>query len=306
MDPGEALDDDSSATQEPRLQSCVFSTAALTVVLVSKHDPVDTSVPVLCGYFRNSTISSCLLVFHLVHLLVLSIDCSDEKIVADVLQVTSVLEPRSCCRDVICGALADNLDQYPHVKEISSNPLVEWTQQLKSVGGGRNINHYTRAVGRGVLIGIFTRSESIGRQTISVRIRQLQFRSISSWQAVGEGVEVQGASQSESYSHLRTGDETMSCRVGVIPACEVPVVTCDDGVLLPLGHILSIPLSNTRSTSVSQHNSTKRSHSVRQAIPFNSGSDLFTTGGDVKCTLGFESLSQSLFHEASHSTHVLV
>merc|ERR1719244_1872441 len=190
MDPGEALDDDSSATQEPRLQSCVFSTAALAVVLVSKHDPVDTSITVLCGYLRNSTISSCLLVFHLVHLLVLSIYCSDEKIVADVLQVTSVLEPGSCCRDVICGALANDLDQYPHIKEISSNPLVEWTQQLKSVRGGRNINHYTRAVSWGMLIGILAGIKSISRQSISVRIGQLKFRSVRSWQAVGERVKV--------------------------------------------------------------------------------------------------------------------
>ena len=46
----------------------------------------------------------------------------------------------------------------------------------------------------------------------------------------------------------------MSGGVGVVTASEVPVVAGDDRVLLPLLHVLSVPLTNARSTGVSEDN----------------------------------------------------
>ena len=46
----------------------------------------------------------------------------------------------------------------------------------------------------------------------------------------------------------------MSGGVGVVSASEVPVVAGDDRVLLPLLHVLSVPLTNARSTGVSEDN----------------------------------------------------
>ena len=45
----------------------------------------------------------------------------------------------------------------------------------------------------------------------------------------------------------------MSLRVGVVPSCEVPVVAGDDGVLLSLLDVLSVPLTNAWPTGISQH-----------------------------------------------------
>ena len=42
----------------------------------------------------------------------------------------------------------------------------------------------------------------------------------------------------------------MSLRIGVIPSSEVPIVAGDDGVLLPLLDVLSVPLTNARPTSI--------------------------------------------------------
>lgn len=48
----------------------------------------------------------------------------------------------------------------------------------------------------------------------------------------------------------------MSGRVSIIPGSEVPVVGGDDSVLLPLLHILPVPLANAGSTSISKDHST--------------------------------------------------
>ena len=45
----------------------------------------------------------------------------------------------------------------------------------------------------------------------------------------------------------------MSLRVGVVPSSEVPVVAGDDGVLLSLLDVLSVPLTNARPTGIRQH-----------------------------------------------------
>merc|ERR1719154_263624 len=115
-----------------------------------------------------------------------------------------------------------------------------------------------------------------------------------------------GSSKCEGNGHLRAGDKAMSGRVGIIPACEVPVIASHDGVLLSLGNILSVPLSDARSTGISQNDSSELSHGVGQSIPLNSGSDLLTARGYVKCSLGLHALGQCLLHKAGDSAHVLV
>ena len=59
---------------------------------------------------------------------------------------TSVLEPRPGGGDVVGGALALDLDEDPHVGEVSADPLVEGGEELQSVGGGRNVNSNGAAI----------------------------------------------------------------------------------------------------------------------------------------------------------------
>ncbi len=47
----------------------------------------------------------------------------------------------------------------------------------------------------------------------------------------------------------------MGGRVRIVPSSEVPIVAGDDGVGLPFLDILSVPLSNARSTGVGQDHS---------------------------------------------------
>ena len=59
---------------------------------------------------------------------------------------TSVLEPRPGGGDMVGGALALDLDEDPHVGEVSADPLVEGGEELQSVGGGRHVNSHGAAI----------------------------------------------------------------------------------------------------------------------------------------------------------------
>ena len=45
----------------------------------------------------------------------------------------------------------------------------------------------------------------------------------------------------------------MSLGIGIVSSREVPVVAGDDGVLLSLLDVLSVPLTNARPTGICQH-----------------------------------------------------
>ena len=70
VDPGEGLDNDGPAAQEPWLQSSVFTGRTLAVVLVSEDDPVDAGVLVLPGDLRDSAVLARLLVLHLKRIMI--------------------------------------------------------------------------------------------------------------------------------------------------------------------------------------------------------------------------------------------
>merc|ERR1719331_1656761 len=131
-------------------------TLLLQVVLVTKHHPVDAGFFVLPSHIRHTSKSASILVL----LLVLRVDGGDQQVVADVLQVATVLQPGPGGRDVVGGALALNLDQDSHVGQIRSDPLVEGSQQLQPVGGGGDINNNLGAICRWMLVGVLAGVET--------------------------------------------------------------------------------------------------------------------------------------------------
>ena len=79
-----------------------------------------------------------------------------------------------------------------------------------------------------------------------------------------------------------------------------------DGVILPLGHILSVPLADAGTTSIGEDDATELPHGVGEAVPLGGGPDLLTAGCDIEGTLGLETLGQGLLHQRGHPAHVLV
>ena len=73
-----------------------------------------------------------------------------------------------------------------------------------------------------------------------------------------------------------------------------------DGVLIPLGHVLPVPLTDAGAASVGKDDA------VAEPVPLVGGPDLLNAGGDVEGALGLEALGKGLLHQRGDPAHVLV
>ena len=86
------------------------------------NDPRNTVLLVVAGDIRNGTVRSVEKVLDLVGLAVLSVDGTDQHVVGDVVQVSTVLQPGTGHRDVVGSGLALALDENRKVLRILSIP----------------------------------------------------------------------------------------------------------------------------------------------------------------------------------------
>ena len=101
VDARERARDDREPAEEARLERGVLARGALAVVVVADDDPLDAVVAVPGGGLRDAVPLAVDLVLDLVRLTVLGVDCADQAVLGDVLEVATVLEPGAASRDVI-------------------------------------------------------------------------------------------------------------------------------------------------------------------------------------------------------------
>ncbi|RUS89006.1 hypothetical protein EGW08_003253, partial [Elysia chlorotica] len=149
-----------------------------------------------------------------------------------------------------------NLNEDHKIFQVLSAPLVEGFEQLQALAVWRNVDAHGGAVCRRSLVCVLTRVEAFGGQLVTVWALQLELLSCirGGAELVCEGVEREVTGYGEGGHQFRGGHKRMSRWVGIITPCEVTVVRRDDGILLSLFHILSVPLSNARATGVGQNN----------------------------------------------------
>lgn len=95
------------------------------------------------------------------------------------------------------------------------------------------------------------------------RIFQEKFLSILALEFVGDRIEVKSTGDREGSDEFGAGDESMRRGVGVVSPREVTVVRGDDRVLVSFLDVLTIPLTDARPASVSQHGASEVSKSLR-------------------------------------------
>src|SRR5438046_10690351 len=108
-----------------RFQSSMFSRRTFTVVPVTDNNPLDTLGLVISSNLRHSFVFSSQDVLDLVGFSVLSIGCSDQHVVGDVVEMSTVLEPRSGHGNMIGCGLSLALDQDWEADSILSIPWLE-------------------------------------------------------------------------------------------------------------------------------------------------------------------------------------
>lgn len=93
VDTGEGTGDDGHASEMAGLESSVFTGRTLSVVPVTNDNPWDAAGLVGTGGGGDGVIFTSLEVLDAVALAVFGVDSTDEKVVGDVVKMTTVLEP---------------------------------------------------------------------------------------------------------------------------------------------------------------------------------------------------------------------
>lgn len=63
----------------------------------------------MASHVGDTSVFPCQVVLDLVDGIVLAVDCTNQHVVGDVVQMTAELQPRSCGTDVVCGTFSLNL-----------------------------------------------------------------------------------------------------------------------------------------------------------------------------------------------------
>ena len=106
VDTSKGLGNDGNATQMAGLKGSMLSAGSLTVVLPTNNNPPQSLLLVVSSNIGDGVEVLGELVEDGVGLLVLIVNGSNEEIVGDIVQVTSVLQPGASHGDMIGGALS--------------------------------------------------------------------------------------------------------------------------------------------------------------------------------------------------------
>ncbi|KAH3664269.1 hypothetical protein OGAPHI_004621 [Ogataea philodendri] len=306
VDSGKRLGDNGKSTKESWLQSSMLSGGSLTKVLTTNNNPLDTVVSVVGSGFWHTMVLTSVVVLHSVGLAVLSVDSTNHVVLGNVLQVSTVLQPRTSHGNVVSGGLTLRLDQNWHVDRVLSIPWLEWSKLLQSVRSWGNVNLNVVSDLWWSLVSVLTGVVSLWWETNSDRRLEHELVSVSILQLVSDWVESQVTSNGVSNNHLWRSNESVGSWVTVVSRGEVSVEGRDNGVLVTLLDVLSVPLTDTWTTSVSQHLTTKVLESLQLTVSGDSSSDLLRTWGDSEDGLGLKTVRLSILDDGSSSGHVLI
>jgi len=322
-DTRERTGDDGNTTQMPWLQSGVLTGRAFTVVPVTDDDPANTLLLVISGNSWNGVEFTVGEVLDLVGFTVGLIDGTNKHVVRDVVQVTTVLQPRTGHGDVVSGSLALGLDQNWKIGSVLAIPSGEWLEKLQAVGGGRDGDLDRRTVLGWMLVGLHAWIVPIGRKTVTTGCLELELLAVLVLEGVSQRVEIEGTGDGHRYDKIWRGNESVGGRVCIVAASEVTVVGGDNRVGCALGDVLAVPLTcferqcivrsgngglntDARSTGVGKDHTTKVLKSLELTIALNGGANLLGTGGDSEDGLGLDSVVHGVLGDGCGARHVLV
>lgn len=209
-------------------------------------------------------------------------------------------------RDVISGALSLGLDQDRKSLGVLSVPGSERLEELEPVGGRVDDNLDGRSVSRRGGVGVLSRVVTVRRELLSIGVGELEVLSVSSLERIGEGVEGERSSEDHGGDEIRGSDESVGVDVGIVPSGEVSVVGSDDGVSRSLGNILSVPLSDARTTGVGKYDTSSLLEDGHLSVTGDGGTNLLRSGGDGETGLGGESVVGGFLGNGGGTGHVLV
>src|SRR5450432_304545 len=134
----------------------MFSGASLAVIPISYNDPWNPFLLIVSGRCRNGVVLTCSEVLDLVSFSISSINGTDQHVVGDVVQVSTVFEPRPGHGNVVGGCLALGLYENGQIHGIFAIPCWKGFQNLETITGRRHLDGDSVARFRWCLVCILT------------------------------------------------------------------------------------------------------------------------------------------------------
>lgn len=303
---GKAAGDDGKTAKVTGLQGGMLTRATLTVVPVTNDNPLDATGLVVTGSSRDSIEFFSESVADTVGLTVLRVDGTDKHVVRDVVKVSTVLQPWAGHGDVVGSGLALALDKDGEVGGILAVPGLETAEDLQTLTLRRDSDGDGLTVGRRSLVGVTARVVALRRKTITSWGLEHEVVAVLVLQGVGERVEFEGTGNGHGKNKVGRSDESVGGGVGIVTTSEVTVVGRDDRVGLTLLHILTVPLSNARTTGVGKDDTTELLKSLKLAVTLNGGANLLRTRGNGEQRLGLDTVVKSVLSNGGGTGHVLI
>lgn len=307
VDTSEAASDDGNTTKVTRLDSSVLTAAALTVVAVTDDNPLDTLCLVGTSSGGNRAKLTSKLVLDAILLAVGIIDCSQEQVVGDVVDVTTELEPWASLADVIGGALAADLDKDGAVNEVLVVPSSEGMKRSKTLATFLEGNDDLGAILSGSLIDVLSRVILEGDSLTNRRSKE-PFLTVSADELVLARVEGETTAEGKSSHDCRRADEGVGLLVTISTGNEVTIVGVEDGVLeARLGvNVSTLPLADARTASVGKNNTTDSTEDISDTVTLDGSTDLLRSRADVELGLDLGAVVQALSAYLSSAGKILV
>lgn len=223
--------------------------------------------------------------------------------------MTLVLEPSTGSRDMVGSTLSSYTHQTSQLRklttargEVGAKGLEDFQTSRRRRDG--NFSRRFR-LGRGAgSVREVTRGVACRGETVTRGRRELE-RTVGGRDRVGHRVKVQITRESHGGNNFGGGEEVHSLEITVVSSLEVSVERGQNRIVLTL-LLISLPLTNTRSTSVSKDSRADILQSALKTISLNGGSDELGTGSDEEGNLGLESGSLRLLGDGGDPGHVLV
>ncbi len=281
----------------------MFARRTFAVVFVADHHPTLAAFFVVAcdggegGFFVGEDVDA------VTEFAGVDVGGTEAEVVADFVEVSTELKPRTSGGDVVGGEFAFGFEDDHLVDKVFSVPCFEGFEELETLAVWADRNGDAAAVSGGSFVtGIFG-GEALGGEFLTDR--GLEFE-IGSGDVVGEGVEVDGASESHCGNEFGATDKGVGFGVSVVSSAKVTVKGSDDRVFLAFFHILAIPLSDARAACVGEDFSADFGEGVELTIAGDGVLDLVGAGGDEEEAFDFESSISGLFGEVCGAADIFV
>ncbi len=307
VDTSEGAGDDGKTSQVTWLKGSVLAGGTLTVVPVTDNNPWDVLGLVVASGIWDTGPLTIGVVLDLVSLTVGLVGGTDQHVVGDVVEVTSVLQPWAGHGDMVSGGLALALDEDWETLSVLSVPCVEWLKKLETVGGWGDSDVNGGTLSWWSLVSVHSWVESAGSwERIPGWCLEHELVSVLVLELIGQWVEVEGTSDGHGDNQVWGGDEGVGGWVGIVTSSEVTVVGREDGVCGSLWNILAVPLSDTWTAGVGENHTTELLEGLELAITLNGGANLLGTRGNGEKGLGLHAVVNGVTGDGGTTGHILV